>query len=390
MVQSSRAEQPFRLVMILFRYFPWGGMQANFLRVAKACAARGHIVDVYTLDWQGELEAELNINVVQVSGRSNIVRYERFFKRLQPILEAKNYDLVMGFNRMPGLDLYYAADPCFVERVRKTRPWYYPLTARYRHFRRVEADLFAPKSGTRILALSASQIDEYTFHYDTPPERFKLLPPSVQQRYRRGENALQLRTQFREKHGIKESEWVLLMIGSDYQRKGMDRTLRAVAALPPEICALCRVFVVGKIREKPLRRLSSKLGLASQLTIVPGTHDIPLYLQGADLLLHPARSENTGNVIVEAIAAGLPVLCSGACGYAGHVFRAGAGQVVNEPFQQNEMNHLLVAMLNPRALASWQKNALDYAVKEDLYSRTPNIVKMIEDQVEKRHVDTRS
>jgi len=364
--------------MVLFRYFPWGGMQANFLRIAKACAARGHKLDVYTLDWQGEPVAELNVNLIEVSGRRNIVRYEHFFEHLQPILESKKYGLVLGFNRMPGLDLYYAADPCFVERIRKTRPWYYPLTARYRHFRGVETGLFAEESKTHILALSILQIEEYTHNYETPRERFTLLPPSVQLRYRRGEDAVQLRAKFREKYDIDEHEWVLLMIGSGYQRKGMDRALRAVAALSPDLRALCRVFVVGKVREKPLRRLSKHLGMASQLTIVSGTHDVPLYLQGADLLLHPARSENTGNVIVEAIAAGLPVLCSGTCGYAEHVIRAGAGQVIDEPFDQAVMNRVLTSMLDTHSLALWQGNALQYATREDLYSRTQRVIEHIE------------
>ncbi len=50
---SGQARRSLCLAMVLFRYFPWGGMQANFLRIAKACLARGHRVDVYTLGWEG-------------------------------------------------------------------------------------------------------------------------------------------------------------------------------------------------------------------------------------------------------------------------------------------------------------------------------------------------
>ena len=171
---------PRTLALVLFRYFPFGGMQANFLRIAKACLARGHRVDVYTLDWQDERPEGLNIHIVKTTKRQNIRRYEQFSGHIETIMRAKSYDLVMGFNRMPGLDLYYAADPCFVERVRKTRPWYYRYSARYRHFKAFEQTLFGPASSTHILALSPLQIEEYRHNYATALDRFSLHPPGVQ------------------------------------------------------------------------------------------------------------------------------------------------------------------------------------------------------------------
>jgi UDP-glucose:(heptosyl)LPS alpha-1,3-glucosyltransferase len=375
---SDQAVTPLKLAMVLFRYFPWGGMQANFLRIARACIKRGHQLHVYTLDWQGEQPEGVSVNIIQVAGRQNIVRYSHFNARIREIKNAGNYALVMGFNRMPDIDLYYAADPCFVERIRKTRPWYYPFTPRYRHFQGVEKRLFDPRSTTRILALSPLQIDEYTRNYATQLERFTLLPAGVQPEYRRQHDAPLLRDKFRSHYRIAESDWVLLMIGSGFERKGIDRGLRAVASLPTELRALCQVFVAGKGKQKPVLKLASRLGLAAQLRIVPGTDEIPLFLQGADLLMHPARSENTGNVIVESIAAGLPVLCSGTCGYATHVKEAQAGSVLNEPFVQAQINRVLADMLNIESLQQQQTSALAYASRVDLYSRTERVVEVIE------------
>jgi len=374
----DQARQPLRLAMVLFRYFPWGGMQANFLRIAKACLARGYGVDVYTLDWQGDQIDGLKLKIINVPGRQNIIRYAHFFTRVQEALSKGGYDLIMGFNRMPGLDLYYAADPCFLERIRKTRPWYYPFTARYRHFQAVEKNLFGPQSNTQILALSETQIEEYSRNYGTPRARFNLMPPAVQTHYRQDENAPQLRRTFRKQYGIAEQAWVILMIGSGFERKGMDRGLKAVAALPPGLREKCQLFVVGKGREKPLRKLARRLAIDARLTIVPGTDEVPLYLQGADLLVHAARSENTGNVLVEAIAAGLPVLCSASCGYAEHVQRAQAGNVIDEPFVQAAMNQQLEAMLEAEKLLGWQNKGLEYAAHEDLYSRTERVIEVIE------------
>ena len=38
----------------LYKYFPFGGLQRDFMRIAQAVAARGHHVRVYTQSWAGE------------------------------------------------------------------------------------------------------------------------------------------------------------------------------------------------------------------------------------------------------------------------------------------------------------------------------------------------
>ncbi len=378
--------EPYRLAMVLFRYFPWGGMQRNFLRIAEACLARGYRVDVYTLDWQGERPAGLNVRVVNAGRGSNIRRYESLFRKLPGLFSQQAYDLVLGFNRMPGLDLYYAADPCFVERVRKTRPWYYSYTPRFRHFRAIERQLFSPEASTHIMALSQTQIDDYVSSYQTPRSRFTLLPPGVPARFYRGDNAAAVRVAFRRQHGIRDDEYLLLMIGSGFSRKGFDRGLRAVAALPETLRQECRVWVVGKGREKALRRLARRQGLDSQLQIISGSDELPRFMLGADLLMHPARSENTGNVIVEAIAAGLPVICTEHCGYASHVDEGNAGLLIPEPYTQAAMNGLLRQMLDIQALQQWRNNALAYAGRTDLYSRLEHALNLIERLAgERRH-----
>ena len=46
------------VALCLYKYFPYGGLQRDFMRIAKTIAARGHHVRVYTRAWQGERPAE--------------------------------------------------------------------------------------------------------------------------------------------------------------------------------------------------------------------------------------------------------------------------------------------------------------------------------------------
>ena len=106
------------------------------------------------------------------------------------------------------------------------------------------------------------------------------------------------------------------------------------------------------------------------------------FLFGADLLVHPAYSENTGNVLLEAMVAGLPVLTTANCGYASHVERAGAGWVVPEPFDQGRLNAALREALEGDRLEEWGRHGIEYGRSQDLYSRPEAAADIIESVIE--------
>jgi UDP-glucose:(heptosyl)LPS alpha-1,3-glucosyltransferase len=95
------------------------------------------------------------------------------------------------------------------------------------------------------------------------------------------------------------------------------------------------------------------------------------------LLIHPARKENTGTVILEAIVAGLPVLVSDVCGYAKHVTRAGAGELIKQADNSTETAQQISAMLEKEKLKSWSESALEYAESEDLYSMPERVAQLV-------------
>ena len=85
------------------------------------------------------------------------------------------------------------------------------------------------------------------------------------------------------------------------------------------------------------------------------------------------------SVNIAGVPLGNPLMtASGTCGYAMHVERAKVGRVVDEPFDQAQMNTQLVAMLDSDKQKQWADNALAYADEEDLYSRVEVIIAAIE------------
>jgi UDP-glucose:(heptosyl)LPS alpha-1,3-glucosyltransferase len=125
-------------------------------------------------------------------------------------------------------------------------------------------------------------------------------------------------------------------------------------------------------------KLARKLNILSNCHFLGGRNDVPRFLLSADLLVHPAYHENTGTVLLEALCAGLPVLTTDVCGYAGYILAANAGLVLPSPFAQTAMNTSLLSMLLSEHRALWGKNATQFAKNADIYNLPQRAVDVLE------------
>ena len=76
---------------------------------------------------------------------------------VQTIRQRAAGSIIVGFNKMPGLDVYYAADGCFEDKAQTLRNPIYRRWGRYKHFADYERAVFAPDSRTEILMISEVQ-----------------------------------------------------------------------------------------------------------------------------------------------------------------------------------------------------------------------------------------
>lgn len=356
-----------QIAFCIFKYFPHGGIPRDLMKMAREALARGHGVRVYAERWQGDRPAEVEVVELSAPALSNHRRYRRFFARMREHLLEHPVDLVVGMNKMPGLDVYYAGDSCYEEKARSQRGRGYRLLPRYRHFAAYERAVFEPSAGTEILTISDVEVPHFRRHYGTPPERFHALPPGIDPDRRAPADQAAVRAGFRAEFGIGEDEHLLLFLGSGFIKKGLDRALRGVRALPAPRRESVRLFVVGHDNPRPFQRLARRLGIAHRVRFFAGRDDVPRFLSGADALVLPAYDENAGMVILEAMIAGLPVLVTGNCGYARYVSEAGAGLVTPVPFEQQTFDAQLEELLVSPQRAVWRRNGLAFAEDPEIY-----------------------
>lgn len=358
-----------RVAFCLYKYFPFGGLQRDFMRVAKTVAGRGHDVRVYVQSWEGDCPPEFEVIKVPVKSHTNHGRNAEYSAWVHEHLKQHPVDRIVGFNKMPGLDIYYAADVCYAEKVAREKGFFYRLTGRYRHYAAFERAVFEKGVKTRLFMLTNRQIADFKKHYQTEDERFLILPPGIypDRKYdRQIPNAYQT---YREKNGIKPGQHLLLQVGSDFTRKGVDRSIEALAALPDALRKNTILFVVGQDKPGRFEAQAEKLGIKQNVHFFSGRSDVAELMAAADVLMHPAYQEAAGIVLIEAIAAGLPVIVTEVCGYAHYVANAACGEVIQGPFSQEALNKALYRALNDGELRrGWGENARRYADIEDLYS----------------------
>ena len=121
----------------------------------------------------------------------------------------------------------------------------------------------------------------------------------------------------------------LLFVGRINWKKGLDRL---IAALPG--IADCRLVVAGNDEERytpELEALAVKLGVRERISFVGPVYgeDKAELFRRALLLVLPSYSENFGNVVLEAMAAGCPVAVTPEVGAADIVRESGAGAVLD-------------------------------------------------------------
>lgn len=367
-----------KLAIALLKYFPHGGLQRDFLRIAEEAYRRDHKVTVYTTSWKGEKPAWLDVKILNPFAFTNHRKAELFFRELHKSLEKDPCDLLLGMCRGPGLDVYFSGDECFaLNQQKKHSALFCRFSPRIRTFSAMERAIFSPDSKTQILCLVEQQKKQFADFYGTQEERFHLIPPGMNPECKRPENADILRTTFRKRLGIAEDSLVLLCVGANLRLKGADRVIQSVNVMPQVLREKITLLLVGK-KDSSLEKMAERV--PADIRFEGMSDHILNYYLASDLMVHPARSEAAGSVLIEALSCGLPVICTGLCGFSTYVQESGAGHVLYGEFHQGELNAAIEALLADRENLNYlSREALEYAGHTNLTGRAAAVVDLLEE-----------
>jgi UDP-glucose:(heptosyl)LPS alpha-1,3-glucosyltransferase len=105
------------------------------------------------------------------------------------------------------------------------------------------------------------------------------------------------------------------------------------------------LIIVGGGNQKKVRVLAEKEKVADRLTLIGPAKDVAPYYQAADVLVLPSIYEPFGNVCLEAMAYGLPVVTTGATGASEIIVPGKNGVVIKDPADIKELTEAVADAL---------------------------------------------
>ncbi len=289
----------------------WGGGETQVLGLTRYLHRAGHISHVAT-PLHGILAQHLqheNLAVQPLSIRNHLDGLAGW--RLRRLVRRERYDLVHFHTaRAHALSLWLHTLP--VRRL-VTRRMDYPLKAgwlsRFLYGRQVDM-IIAISSGVAT-ALETAHLPERAIHIIPSGIDTKRFLPTTSQR-------MAIRRQYR----LGEDTTVILMAGALTKRKSPHTLIEAAAQLHSHRQqgqhaeqtgqALSLRYLIcgdGPLRQELEARVRA-LGLASVFQFAGFCRDVPAYLAAADIFVHTPVWEGLGVAVIEALAAGLPVVAS--------------------------------------------------------------------------------
>lgn len=310
-----------KLGLIRRQYSTTGGAELYLQRLLVALREAGHELHLFAESWNSQPEA-VQLHPVKVNA-DRASRPLRFAEAVRREVARHDFDCVFSLERTLQQDVYRAGDGLhrvWLKRRRQFAPWWRkPFVARgafHRNMRDLEAHTFDKKNTRHIIVNSEMVRAEILEHFNFPAERIHLVRNGIEVERFQGGN----RETVRKRLGIQADEYVMLFVGSGWERKGLKFFLQAYRGLALKNV---RALIVGKGRP-PIFTVKG--------AIYTGTMpEIANAYAAADLLVFLPIYEPSSNVVAEALAAKLPVITTRFNGAAELIREGKTGSVIQDP-----------------------------------------------------------
>lgn len=324
-----------------------GGAERSVLELAAALSGLGLDVDI--LAAKGLTDTK-NVHILCPNTPGRRVRFFTFEKALKKHLSRTSYDMIHSVLPFEFADVYQPRGGAYAETILRNAASYenrflktYKKLTAFTNWRRTvlahaERKLARGPEGPVIVALSRYVAEQFKQRYGTDERRIITIPNGVKtSRPINTGRADRLRTQILAKLHVKESDEpvLFLFVANNFRLKGLAPLIRAVSvAARHESQRRGYLIVVGSGRKLKYAELARKLippGLGKRVLFLGAVSHIQNVISIADVAVLPTFYDPASRVILEALAAGKPVITTRFNGATDLFVKDRHGKVIDTP-----------------------------------------------------------
>jgi UDP-glucose:(heptosyl)LPS alpha-1,3-glucosyltransferase len=258
-----------------------------------------------------------------------------FAARAPGLIAQTGCDVTMSFGRMIEQDVLRSGGGThrgFLHRLGQSggarRRIWQRLSFYHQSLLAIEKKQFASGRVKRIIAVSEEVKKDIIANYPVNPNQIAVLYNGVDAQRFHSTRRQEFKNSVRERWGIPPDATLVLFVGSGFRRKGLDRLIRLWSQ--PRFAALY-LLVVGHDARLARYKAWAESTAPNRIIFTGRQDEIENFFSAADVVALPALQEAFGNVVLEALASGLPVLVSSNVGAASLLVGQLSQGIVEQP-----------------------------------------------------------
>ena len=301
-----------RIAVVVPKYGLVGGGERFVFEVTERLAQHGRYeFHVFANQWQAASGSPVKFHKVPAISFPRSLRPYVFPWFAQQLIARGGFDLIHSHERIFHADivsLHCTPHEFWVREVRKKR---FPSLSD-RGAMAIERKMIINGKESCFLPVSSIAENAFKLYYGSLPGQWQVMHPGVDIQRFSSPNRVACRSEIRSKYCIGKDDLLLLFVGMNFEVKGLDTIIAAVAkskVARPD--AKIRLLVVGKGDERKYAAIAESLGVAERIIFAGSlTTGIERYYKAADAFIMLSRFDTFGMVVLEAMASGLPVVVS--------------------------------------------------------------------------------
>jgi UDP-glucose:(heptosyl)LPS alpha-1,3-glucosyltransferase len=285
----------------------FGGAEKNVWFLAKGLVDKGHDIHVFAAAWEDEIPGATYHRVAYFKGIT-FLKPLFFALKCKRLIGRETFDVIHSFERTLRQDIYRAGDGCHLEWMRRLAKergfigggliWLNPKNMVQLCLERA---LLRDPRLKKVITNSEMVKNEIIRNYRLPPGMIAVIYNGVEPV--RGPVCAGAKRELRQKYGFRQDEYLVLFVGSNYERKGLRFLIDGIRPIRD-----AKVVVVGKGDEKKYKRLAEGRGVGERIFFYGPQRKLADFYRMSDVFVLPTLYDPFSNVTLEAMSYGLPVI----------------------------------------------------------------------------------